>query len=688
MEESYINKLSANESEMLREAIMLSAPKLGLDENKIRGNNETSAIEMLNILSKELFGEPYSYNLFVDIMLQGYKKQASSSVELNEDIIIKEIIAVFVKSLDERQREKIAKEYKLASHSNVQAFTENIINRYNLSDSFKSLMPLLITATALKSAKYLCKASTISILAPLLMGVIPHMFTFIGGITTFILSSVFGFITTKTGKKIYTIDLNIIFLVLYIIRRNHKVYFSNAKECIQYLSAVIKEETNEEEVTVAILSSIILFNDTSDVACKIKSQFLPKLNLNEKKFLPLYICQIIDKMNLTEKSLVIKFLMERLFPLDNIEKENWNESNKRCSEKKIGYLYYKFPYTHIDDKSFYIPKNRKVDNEHLTYSEFLYVYYKGLNPFEYIRHPHNDETYTMFLTKEQLDDIDNIISTHLKGVEPSEIPPIVFEQKVRITEIEDLCEIITNSTIEDLEEFCYFNKNSSNAELFNYIYSLRVENQNLNSRLESISQVVHGEKHAVSPDIGVINSLVVENKEKIEEKLKKIKQSFENIVRCVDEPDNLEYKNITSIILKKVEDVYDDCTLRLTSSINVPLYVSIDSQFVPIVIDNIINNARKHGFIENDKKNIIDFSLEQVGNVVKLIISNNGNPFYGDESKIFDNEYKFGPYGNTGEGLSLVKRYMNRVGGDVRFLSSPNSEFPVSFELIFKKQKK
>ena len=127
--------------------------------------------------------------------------------------------------------------------------------------------------------------------------------------------------------------------------------------------------------------------------------------------------------------------------------------------------------------------------------------------------------------------------------------------------------------------------------------------------------------------------------------------------------------------------------MSLTSSINIPLYVCIDDQFVPMVIDNIINNAHKHGFIEKNKKYIIDFSLESVGNFVKLIISNNGIPFNGDESKIFEYEYKFGPFGNTGEGLSLVKRYMNYIGGDVRFVSSPYSEFPVSFELILKKQK-
>ena len=684
-EESYINELSTNESEMLHEAIKLSVPKLGLDEKISRSDNNISAVEMLNILSKELFGEPYSYNLFVDIMLKGYKKPSTSSIESNEDIIIKEIIAVFVKSLDETQREKFAREYKFTTNNNVKVLTENIINRYNLSDSFKSLMPLLITATTLKSAKYLYKASTVSMLAPLLMGVfaMPLMLTPIIGIKTSILS-LFGFITTKAGKKINPTDLNVIFLVLYIIRRNHKVDFSNAKECIKYLSAVIKEDTHEEEATVAILSSIILFNDTSEIACKIKSHFLPNLNFNENKILPTHICKIINKMNVVEKDLVINYLMERLFHLDEKEIENWKHSNKNFHNEKIGYLYYKFPYTRVDDMSFYIPIERNIDKEHLTYSEYLYVYYKGLDPFEHIRFPKKGEIYKISYTIEQQEDLDKLFES---AEEP--ICAFIFNKHVNKKELQQNISEMCDFTLEEWEEFIeLIEKCSPERKLYELIYNLILENRNLNSRLECISQVVHREKHAVSPEIGVIKSLAVENKDKIVEKLNKIVKRFEDIVSCVDKPDNLEYKDITSIIKKKIEEVYDDCELRLTSSINIPLYVCIDNQFVPTVIDNIINNARKHGFIEKNKKYIIDFSLEQVGNVIKLIISNNGNPFNGDESKIFEYEYKFGPFGNTGEGLSLVKRYMNNIGGDVRFISSPNSEFPVSFELIFKKQKK
>lgn len=371
-EDFYINNLSTDESDMLCEAILVSLPKLGLEQKKFERDGMTS-IEILDTLFKELFGEVYSYNLLIDFMLKGYKIKQRGSIESKEDAILKEMIPSFIESLSDEQRKKFAIEYKFADYNNIKEFTANVVNRFALSDKFKSLMPLLMVST-LNSARFLFAKSSISLLAPSLI-TIPI------SIMSIMLSAfdVFNNITTKTGKKISVCNLNNIFIVLYIIRRNHNVVLRNAEECIRYLSAVIKEDTQfstEEETAVAVLSSIVLFNDKSDVANKIKDKFSINLNFDENKLLPSYILQMIYRMDTSEKNSVVEFLMERLFPLANIEKENIKQLNKDFDGQFVGYIYYSFPYTNVCNKWFYFPKisaERPCNKEHLTFSEYLYI---------------------------------------------------------------------------------------------------------------------------------------------------------------------------------------------------------------------------------------------------------------------------------------------------------------------------
>ena len=678
----FFKNISADEDKMLREAICLSIPKLGIKKS-LFGKNEMPTYKMIEMLSKELFGVPYSYNVILDFMLKGYKINPSKKQSINEDLLIKKIIDVFIRSLSETERGKFAKEYKFINTNNINEFVNNVLNRYNVSNNFRTWMPLFMTASTLKSATFLFSTSTVLLLSPLLAGVFTALSLFAGTVNNLL----FNTQTTKSGKNILASDLNVIFLVLYIIRRNHKVILKSAKECIQYLSAVIKENQqfqSEEKATVAVLSSIVLFNDRSETVRKIKERFETFLRFDRDKLLPLYICRMISGMNGGEKDIVINYLMERLFSSDKIEIENFQHSNEILVDKKVGYLYYKFPYTRISNKCFYFPKERCDDDEHLTLSEYLYVYYKGINPFEYIRLPQKEEDYILLFNEEQAENSYNMS-------EENAFPKTTYNlsKKIKSEDAKKNLDSLLSLSMEDLGELkkLFDNKTTFEGKFIQYIYDLRIENQNLKSRLSSISQMVHRVNHEISPEFGVVRSLVEENKERIGEKLSRIKDAFSNIVDFVDNYDDndIGYKNIAEIIQTITEErKYDDCVLEFNFISKTQLTVLIDSEFVPTVLDNIINNARNHGFKRSDKKYIIRFLLEQSEHEIKLVISNNGDPYYGNPDKIFDFKYKFGPHGNTGEGLFLAKKYMNKIGGDIKFVSSSSSEFPIAFELTFR----
>ena len=111
------------------------------------------------------------------------------------------------------------------------------------------------------------------------------------------------------------------------------------------------------------------------------------------------------------------------------------------------------------------------------------------------------------------------------------------------------------------------------------------------------------------------------------------------------------------------------------------------------ILQNIIYNAEKHGFVEEGKENKIRISFKETLENVFLTISNNGKPINKDVN--LDDIFMYGfttsrsnasPTENhSGIGLFFVKSLMCDSQGDVECINDSENEFPVSFELKFKK---
>ena len=102
---------------------------------------------------------------------------------------------------------------------------------------------------------------------------------------------------------------------------------------------------------------------------------------------------------------------------------------------------------------------------------------------------------------------------------------------------------------------------------------------------------------------------------------------------------------------------------------NLPLFVSIAPVDFQRMVDNIIENARKHGFTDHTRTDYyidIDLSCSSEREMYQIDFSNNGNPLpvgmtkerYGLKGE------KAGQTGGTGSGGHIVKSIISHYGGD------------------------
>lgn len=116
-----------------------------------------------------------------------------------------------------------------------------------------------------------------------------------------------------------------------------------------------------------------------------------------------------------------------------------------------------------------------------------------------------------------------------------------------------------------------------------------------------------------------------------------------------------------------------------------------ENLFSQKVLSNIKWNIQSHAFPKNKYKNtlitkkIVRVKIEEENNFVRIIIDNNGEPFEGDATKVFDYGYCYGPSRHTGLGLNSAKLYMKSIGGDLAFQPVPESDFKVKYEITIKK---
>ena len=114
-------------------------------------------------------------------------------------------------------------------------------------------------------------------------------------------------------------------------------------------------------------------------------------------------------------------------------------------------------------------------------------------------------------------------------------------------------------------------------------------------------------------------------------------------------------------------------------------YISGTYSCLETIMDNIIANARAHGFKRQDKTYKIRFDISTSGDQVILYVSNNGEPLHErmKTHEVFTYGHTSGDDSHSGIGCYQIKEYMDTLKGSVEIISTPDEEFTVTYKLTF-----
>jgi PAS domain S-box-containing protein len=195
----------------------------------------------------------------------------------------------------------------------------------------------------------------------------------------------------------------------------------------------------------------------------------------------------------------------------------------------------------------------------------------------------------------------------------------------------------------------------------------RIMNENFQkSQKEHIKLINQILRHDVTNDLSVINSSIrlyedTNDRKYISEIKKRLKKSLK-LIDGMREHEAFILDN-TELKVFSVQDVLEGI---IQDKIGVEFEINGNSHFLAdeviySVFENIISNAILHGRANNITINILKESF-------KCIVTFEDNGIGIPENfkdKLFDEGFKYGPSGNTGMGLYIVKKAMEKYKGSV-----------------------
>ena len=197
------------------------------------------------------------------------------------------------------------------------------------------------------------------------------------------------------------------------------------------------------------------------------------------------------------------------------------------------------------------------------------------------------------------------------------------------------------------------------------------ERVSLNNRLEELNQSLlllnRIMRHDIMNDLSVaLGSIQLYERKREGRFLEAATRSLTKSVDLIHDISDLEQlRTPTELRPVKVREVIDKAVANRSGQ-NVLIVVNgeataLADETLSSVIDNLLGNAIMHGLTDR-----VDIEIREAEGQCLISVADSGKGIPDEiKARVFEEGFKFGEYGNTGFGLYIVKKTMERYGGSV-----------------------
>ncbi|WP_319506812.1 ATP-binding protein [uncultured Methanolobus sp.] len=203
----------------------------------------------------------------------------------------------------------------------------------------------------------------------------------------------------------------------------------------------------------------------------------------------------------------------------------------------------------------------------------------------------------------------------------------------------------------------------SNIRRYNEVFISREEQVKLAEMLRVTNRIL---RHDIANDLNIItmalNLFEEQGDEKYLSMIKNAAYKGASLIENVKELDQVSTGEM-QLELLAVKSLVDGVISKHTAEFNVTGdCIVMADKALSSVLDNIISNALIHG---NASK--VDIEIMSHNDTCEISIVDNGTGISDEvKSRVFDEGYKYGKSGNTGFGLYIVRKTVERYDGTVR----------------------
>lgn len=211
----------------------------------------------------------------------------------------------------------------------------------------------------------------------------------------------------------------------------------------------------------------------------------------------------------------------------------------------------------------------------------------------------------------------------------------------------------------------------SNIRRFNDLQESKKRQQDLTETLKVMNKIL---RHDIANNLNIeINGIELYQLDNKKDYLEMAQKAAFKSVETINNMKAMEYQLFEDgkdLIPYRIRDAIESNCMHFNISCNIEgdAIVMADNAF-PSIIENMIRNAQVHG-----KADKINVSIKDNGSICSIRIQDNGIGIPEEITEhIFEDGFKYGSTGNTGIGLFIVKKTIERYNGTISAKSSEQS---------------